>query len=91
MDRGAFNFGLAAGGNIDYAWTVHPIGIPAKVRSWLKKIDCVQFTCESKGAREMPTEVISVRMVCGGVPVPPPKLSEYRVGVPPGRRFDLQP
>jgi hypothetical protein len=64
-------------------------GRDVKVCSWLKKISCVQVTCESKGDLEKPTELIKIRKICSDTAVPGMKLLEYEAGYPPGRRFQL--
>ena len=66
-------------------------GRPEKVCSWLKKIACVQVTCESKSDWKRPTELINIRKVCSEVTVPRMKLVEFEAGYPPGRRFQLEP
>jgi len=66
-------------------------GRQEKVCSWLKKTACVQVTCESKSDWNAPTELINIRKVCSDVSVPTLKLLEYQAGVPPGRRFELEP
>jgi SAM-dependent methyltransferase len=65
-------------------------GRGVKVCSWLKKISCVQVTCESKSDRERPTELIKVRKVCSDTSVPRMKLVEFEAGYPPGRCFQLE-
>jgi hypothetical protein len=65
-------------------------GRRVKVCSWLKKISCVQVTCESKHDLERPTELIKIRKVCSDTAVPRTKLVEFEAGYPPGRRFQLQ-
>jgi SAM-dependent methyltransferase len=64
-------------------------GRGVKVCSWLKKISCVQVSCESKSDRERPTELIKIRKVCSDTSVPRMKLLEYEAGYPPGRCFQL--
>jgi SAM-dependent methyltransferase len=64
-------------------------GRGVKVCSWLKKISCVQVTCESKSDRERSTELISIRKVCSDTSVPRMKLVEFEAGYPPGRCFQL--
>ena len=65
-------------------------GRPVKVCSWLKKISCVQVTCESKSDRERPTELIKIRKDCSDTSVPRMKLVEFEAGYPPGRCFQLE-
>jgi len=64
-------------------------GRGVKVCSWLKKISCVQVTCESKSDRETPIELIKIRKVCSETSVPRTKLVEFEAGYPPGRCFQL--
>jgi len=70
---------------------VDAAGHDEKVCSWLKKISCVQVSCESKSDWESPTEVINVRKICSDIAVPRLKLLTYEAGNPPGRRFELAP
>jgi SAM-dependent methyltransferase len=65
-------------------------GRPVKVCSWLKKISCVQVTCESKSDRDRPTELIKIQKVCNDTSVPRMKLVEFEAGYPPGRCFQLE-
>jgi SAM-dependent methyltransferase len=65
-------------------------GRGVKVCSWLKKISCVQVTCESKSDRQRPTELIKIRKVCSDTSVPRMKLVEFEAGYPPGRCFQLE-
>jgi SAM-dependent methyltransferase len=64
-------------------------GRPVRVCSWLKKISCVQVTCESKSDRDRPTELIKIQKVCNDTSVPRMKLVEFEAGYPPGRCFQL--
>ncbi len=64
-------------------------GRGVKVCSWLKKISCVQVTCESKSNSTTPVERIKIRKVCGDTSVPQTKLVEFEAGYPPGRCFQL--
>ncbi len=66
-------------------------GRPVKVCSCLKKISCVQVTCESKSDRDRPTELIKIQKVCNDTSVPRMKLVEFEAGYPPGRCFQLDP
>ena len=66
-------------------------GRAVKVCSWLKKISCVQVTCESKSELKRPTELIKIRKVCSDTSVPRMKLVEFEAGYPPGRCFQLDP
>ncbi len=65
-------------------------GRRVKVCSWLKRMSCVQVTCESKSDMERPTELINIRKVCSDTSVPHTKLVEFEAGYPPGRRFQLE-
>jgi SAM-dependent methyltransferase len=66
------------------------LGRDVKVCSWLKRISCVQVTCESKSAWDTPSELIHVRKVCNEVAVPRMKPLQYEAGNPPSRVFQLQ-
>lgn len=66
-------------------------GRDEKVCSWLKRTTCVQVTCESKSNWQAPTELITVKKVCGDVSVPRMKVLKYEAGDPPGRRFQMEP
>jgi SAM-dependent methyltransferase len=66
-----------------------PFGRGVKVCSWLKKISCVQVTCESKSDMQRPTELIKIQKVCSDTSVPRMKLVEFEAGYPPGRCFQL--
>ena len=66
-------------------------GRPVKVCSWLKKISCVQVTCDSKSDRDRPAELIKIQKVCDDISVPRMKLVEFEAGYPPGRCFQLEP
>lgn len=65
-------------------------GRSVKVCSWLKKISCVEVTCESKSDMKTPTESIRIRKLCSDISVPRMKLVEYEAGYPPGRCFQLE-
>jgi len=66
-------------------------GRDVKVCSWLKRITCVEVSCESKSDWDAPTELIHVRKVCNGVSVPALSRLKYEAGTPPGREFRLKP
>ena len=66
-------------------------GREVKVCSWLKKISCVQVTCESKSDLKRPTQLIKIQKVCSDTSVPRMKLVEFEAGYPPGRCFQLEP
>ena len=64
-------------------------GRGVKVCSWLKKISCVQVTCESKSDSNRPIQLIKIRKVCSDTSVPRTKLVEFEAGYPPARCFQL--
>jgi SAM-dependent methyltransferase len=66
-------------------------GRAVKMCSWLKKISCVQVTCESKSDLKRPTQLIKIQKVCSDTSVPRMKLVEFEAGYPPGRCFQLDP
>ncbi len=65
-------------------------GRGVKVCSWLKRISCVQVTCESKSDSNRSIQLIEIRKVCSDTSVPRTKLVEYEAGYPPGRCFQLE-
>ena len=60
-----------------------------KVCSWLKRIGCVEVTCELRPGWKPPVEVYRVHKVCNDVTVPALKLVHFEAGTPPERRFQL--
>jgi SAM-dependent methyltransferase len=66
-------------------------GNDVKVCSWLKRITCVQVTCESKSTWDSPTELVRIQKVCENVSVPALEPLHFEAGTPPGRRFRLKP
>ena len=60
-----------------------------KVCSWLKRISCVEVTCESKSGWDRPTELINVRKVCSDTTVPRVKSLDFEAGYPPRRHFQF--
>jgi hypothetical protein len=66
-------------------------GRQVKMCSWLKKMTCVQVTCESKSDLKRPTQLIKIQKVCSDTSVPRMKLVEFEAGYPPGRCFQLDP
>ena len=64
-------------------------GRGVKVCSWLKKISCVQVTCESKSDPNRTIQLIKIRKVCSDTSVPRTKLVEFEAGYPPARCFQL--
>jgi SAM-dependent methyltransferase len=69
---------------------VDEVGRDVKVCTWLKRITCVQVSCESKSTWDAPTELIHIRKVCDAVSVPALVRLQYEAGTPPGRRFQLK-
>ena len=65
-------------------------GAPVGVCSWLKRISCVQVTCESDAKATRPIELYRMHKVCENVAVPALTLLEYQAGTPPARRFSIR-
>lgn len=57
--------------------------------AWLKRIACVQVTCESRSDWDPATELIEVRKLCEPTAVPRLVAVSYEAGTPPGRKFLL--
>ena len=64
-------------------------GSELRVCSWLKRIGCVQVSCEYKDDFTPPIEVYQIQKVCNDVTVPPLTPVHYTAGTPPERRFKL--
>lgn len=60
-----------------------------KICNWLKRIGCVEVTCEFKSDWTPPIESYRIRKVCENVTVPVLQLDHYQAGTPPERRFRL--
>lgn len=55
--------------------------------TWLKKISCIEVTCEYKGDWTPPIEAYRIRKTCDNVTVPQLKSERYVAGTPPERVF----
>ena len=58
-----------------------------KVCAWLKRIGCVEVTCELRPGWKPPVEVYRVHKVCNDVTVPALLPIHFEAGTPPERRF----
>lgn len=65
-------------------------GSELKVCAWLKRISCVEVTCELKPDSSPPVEGYSIRKTCNGVVVPELVPVHFEAGTPPERRFQLK-
>jgi len=65
-------------------------GKPVKICSWLKRISCVEVTCEFKPNWTPPIEVYHVRKTCEEVHVPALVPIHFRAGTPPERGYRLR-
>ena len=68
---------------------VNAEGSEVKICSWLKRITCVEVTCELKADRVPPIEVYRIHKVCNNVTVPALTLIHFTAGTPPERRFQV--
>lgn len=69
---------------------IDPGGYEVKVCSWLKRIACVEVTCESKVGSQSSVEAFHIHKVCNDVTVPALTPLHYEAGTPPERRFQLR-
>ncbi len=67
-----------------------PDGAEVKMCSWLKRISCVQVTCEYKPDWTPPIEVYHIRKTCDDVRVPALIPVHYTAGTPPERSYRLR-
>jgi SAM-dependent methyltransferase len=68
---------------------IAPDGSKLKICAWLKRIGCVQVTCELRTGFIPPIEVYHIRKTCEDVTVPALATVHYTAGTPPERRFLL--
>ncbi len=68
---------------------VHGDGTEMKMCAWLKRISCVEVTCEFRPDSSPPAELYRIRKVCDGVAVPQLVPVHFQAGTPPERRFQL--
>lgn len=64
-------------------------GSEVKVCSWLKRISCVEVTCELRPEWKPPVEVYRIHKICNNVTVPALVPTHFEAGTPPERRFLL--
>ena len=64
-------------------------GSELKVCSWLKRITCVEVTCEFKRNWRPHIEVYRIHKVCDNVAVPTLTPVHFEAGTPPERRFQI--
>lgn len=65
-------------------------GSELRICSWLKRIGCVEVSCEFKNDFTPPVEVYRIRKTCNDVTVPPLATEHYQAGTPPERRFRVE-
>lgn len=66
-------------------------GSKTSVCAWLKRIGCVEVTCEFKAGHSPPIEVYRVHKVCDNITVPALVPVHFEAGTPPERRFQPGP
>lgn len=64
-----------------------PAGGELTVCGWLKRIACVEVTCETKTRWQPPVEAFVIRKTCDEVRVPLLTPLTFEAGTPPARRF----
>lgn len=64
-------------------------GAEIKVCAWLRRITCVQVTCEQEAKWDTPIERYRIQKTCGDVKVPALTSVHFAAGTPPARRFQL--
>lgn len=65
----------------------HADGSELRMCAWLKRIGCVEVTCDFKPDWPPPVERYGIRKVCDDVTVPPLVPTHFEAGTPPERRF----
>ena len=69
---------------------VNADGSEVKICAWLKRISCVEVTCESKAHWQPPLEAFRLHKVCSDVAVPPLAALHFTAGTPPERKFRIE-
>ena len=64
-------------------------GVEVRVCSWLKRITCMEVTCELKTEWKPPVEAYRIRKSCNDVTVPALVRIDYEAGTPPQRKYKL--
>ena len=64
-------------------------GSEVKVCSWLKRITCVEVTCELKPEWKPPVEIYRIHKTCNNVTVPALVPVHFEAGTPPERRYQV--
>lgn len=64
-------------------------GSELKVCAWLKRIGCVQVTCQLRADWRPPVEVYRIQKVCDNVTVPALTPTHFESGTPPERGFKI--
>ena len=64
-------------------------GSPMRMCQFLKRITCVEVTCQAKGDWTPPLEVYRVKKTCESVSVPKLISTQYEAGTPPERKYLL--
>ncbi len=68
---------------------IHADGSEMKVCAWLRRISCVQVTCEQEAKWDTPIERYQIRKTCDEVSVPALTPVYFRAGTPPARQFRI--
>lgn len=64
-------------------------GSALKVCAWLKRVTCVQVSCQLRPEWGPPLEVYHIRKTCDNVTVPALTTVHFEAGTPPERRYQL--
>lgn len=68
---------------------VDAAGAEVKVCAWLKRISCVEVSCETDARATTPIERYRVKKVCDSTAVPALESTHFVAGTPPARQFRL--
>jgi hypothetical protein len=65
------------------------VGSEVKICTWLRRISCVEVSCEYRQDWRPPVEGYHIKKVCENVAVPALDRTHFAAGTPPERRFKL--
>ncbi len=68
---------------------INAAGAEVKVCAWLKRISCVEVSCEADARSTTPIERYRVKKVCDNTTVPALESTHFVAGTPPARQFQL--
>ena len=69
---------------------IRPNGSSETICGWLRRISCIEVTCDEKHGWQPPVETFHLRKICEITTVPTLALTSFVAGTPPSRRFRIE-